>query len=248
MADPVTDPKNDATEAAAAEAIPADWQDLVRTYGRPLLLGAAVAAVIVAGTSFFRGQKRQADEDAARMLSSGRPEQLEALVAQHEKTPSAPVALLALARLDFHNGKHEAAEKRYADFVARYPEHAFAEAAEINRAQCAEALGRTDDALKAYDAVLSRKSGTLIASGAKLGRARCLEQLGKYEDARAAYEEILAADPEGPWAGAVDAALKTIDQKRRAAKIAVNVGLPTPPPAPAPAVAPAASAAPAKAP
>jgi len=245
MADPVTDPKNDAAEAPAAETLPADWQDLVRTYARPLLLGAAVAAVIVAGSSYFRGQKRQADEDAGRMLGSGRPEQLEALVAQHAKTPSAPVALLALARLDFHNGKYDAAEKRYADFVAKHPEHAFREAAEINRAQCIEALGRVEDALKAYDAVVARKSGTLVDSGARLGRARCLEQLGKYEDARAAYEEILAADPEGPWSGAAEAALKTIDQKKRAAKVAVNVGLPAPPPAPAPAAAPVA---PAKAP
>jgi len=246
MSDPMTEPKDDGTEPGAAEALPADWQDLARTYGRPLLLGAAVAAVIVAGTSYFRGQKRQAAEDAERMLSSGRPEQLEALVAQHAKTPSAPLALLALARLDFHNGKYDAAEKRYADFIAKHPGHAFQEAAEINRAQCTEALGRTEDALKAYDAVLARKSGTLVAAGAKLGRARCLEQLAKYEDARAAYEEILAADPEGPWAGAADAALKTIDQKKRAARTAVAVGISAP--APGPATPPAPPAVPAKAP
>jgi tetratricopeptide (TPR) repeat protein len=225
--------------------MPVDWQDLVRTYGRPLLLGAAIAATITVGTSYFRGQKRRADEDAARMLSSGRPEQLEALIVQHGKTPSAPVALLALARLDFHNGKYEAAEKRYADFMEKHPGHPFHEAAGINRAQCTEALGRTEEALKAYDAVLARKGGALFAMAAKLGRARCLEQLARYEDARAVYEEVLAADPDGPWAGAADAALKTIDQKKRAAKAAVSVGLPAPAPDPAPVPTPTPAPAPA---
>ncbi len=238
MVDPVPEPNNENVPVAAIDTPPADVWDLMRTYGRPLLLGAGLAAVIVVGTGYFRGQKRQAAEDAARMLSSGRPEQLEALVAQHAKTPSAPIALLALARLDFHGGRYEAAEKHYADFIANHADHAFREVAEINRAQCVEALGRIDEAMKAFDAVLAKGGQGLYATGARIGRARCLEQLGRYDEARQAYEEILAADAEGPWAGPAESALKTIDRKKRAAKTAVAVGLPLPAPAPKPAPKP----------
>lgn len=234
MADPVPEPNNENEPAAAPDAPPTDLRDLVQTYGRPLLLGTALAAAIVVGTGYFRGQKRQAAEDAARMLSSGRPEQLEALVAQHAKTPSAPIALLALARLDFHSGRYEAAEKRYAGFMANHADHPFREVAEINRAQCVEALGRTDEAMKAFDAVLAKGGQGLYVTGAKIGRARCFEQLGRYDEARHAYEEIVAADADGPWVGPAESALRTIDRKRRAAKTTVAIGLPPPAPAPAP--------------
>lgn len=241
MADPVPEPNNDNVPAAAIDTSPADLWDVVRAYGRPLLVGAVLAAVIVVGTGYFQRQKRQAAEDAARMLSSGRPEQLEALVAQHAKTPSAPIALLALARLDFHGGRYEAAEKRYADFAVNHADHPFREVAEINRAQCVEAMGRIDEAMKAFDAVLAKGGHGLYATGARIGRARCLEQLGRYDEARHAYEEILAADAEGPWAGPAESAMKALDRKKRAAKSTVAVGLPPPAPVPAPKPAPAAA-------
>ncbi|MCX7818644.1 MAG: tetratricopeptide repeat protein [Kiritimatiellae bacterium] len=225
--------------AAPAESAPLDWQSLLRDYGRPLLLGAAIAIVIVVAVGFVRQRRRAAEEEAARLLTSGRVEQIEKLVEKYRRTSSAPIGGLALARLDFHNGRYEEAEKRYAQFLKDYPQHPLAPVAEVNRATCLEAIGRLEEALKIYEAVRSRESTSLQGSLALLGRARTFEQMGRYTEARQAYEEYLALHPEGPFAGVAEAGLKVLEQKRRAAQKLVETGLPPPlatstnPPAPA---------------
>jgi len=235
--------------ASAAEPAVPDLAAVLRLYGRPILIGAVVAAVIVVGIGMVRRSRRAAADQAARMLVSGRPEQLEALLRQYKATPGAPVARLALARLDFHSGRYEEAEKRYAEFLALHRNHPWAVVAEVNRATCLEAKGRLEEAVKAYEAVLSRDKTSLFASAAMLGRARALEQAGRYTDARHAYEEYIAANPEGPLAGVAEANLKTLEQKRRAAQKVLEVQLAPPTaatnaPAAVPAPAPIAPAAP----
>ncbi len=231
--------------ASPEDAAPLDWQSLIREYGRPLLLGAAIAVVIVVIVGVVRQQRRAAEEEAARLLYSGRAEQIEKLVEKYGRTSSAPIGKLALARLDFHNGRYEEAEKRYAQFLRDHPKHPMATIAEVNRATCLEAMGRLQEALNIFETVRARESSSLPGSLALLGRARTYEQMGRYTEARQAYEEYLALHPEGPFAGVAEAGLKVLEQKRRTAQKLVETGLPGPlparaEPAPEPAVTPSA--------
>ncbi len=212
--------------ATPEEAVPLDWPTLVREYGRPVLLGAAIALVIVVAVGVVRQRRRAAEDEAARLLTSGRAEQIEKLVEKYGRTSSAPIGQLALARLDFHNGRYEEAERRYAQFLRDHPKHPMATVAEVNRATCLEAMGRLEEALKIFEAVRARERGSLQGSLALLGRARTYEQMGRYTEARQAYEEYLALHPEGPFAGVAEAGLKVLEQKRRAAQKLVETGLP----------------------
>ncbi len=218
-------PVDRTTDEAESAEQQLDLQELLRTYGRPLLIAGVVAALIVIGVGLYRRHQRQTMEAASRMLVSGRIEQLEAILKQYRRTPSAPIAHLAMARVAFHNGQFEDAERRYAEFLRLWPRHPLAPVADVNRATALEARGRLAEALKLYDAFLARDKTSVVASIAMLGRARTLDQMGKYEEAREAYEACLAANPEGPMRGPAEAGLKLLEQKRRAARRAVEATL-----------------------
>lgn len=209
------------------EAAPLDWQSLVRDYGRPVLLGAAIAILIVMTVGVVRQRRRAAEHEAARLLTSGRVEQVEKLVERYGRTSSAPIGKLALARLAFHEGRYEEAEQRYAQFLRDHPKHRMATIAEINRATSLEATGRLEEALKTFEAVRARERTSLQGSLALLGRARTYEQMGRYSEARQAYEEYLVLHPDGPFAGVAEAGIKVLEQKRRAAQKLIETSLPS---------------------
>ena len=218
-------PPEERTTGEAASSEELDLWELLQTYGRALWIAVLVAALIVTGVGLYKRHQRQAVEAASRMLVSGRIEQLEAILKQYRRTPPAPIAHLAMARVAFHNGQFEDAERRYAEFLQVWPRHPLASVAEVNRATTLEARGRLNDALKLYEAFLARDKTSVVASIAMLGRARTLDQMGKYEEARQAYEACLAANPEGPMRGPAEAGLKLLEQKRRAARRAVEATL-----------------------
>ena len=228
-----------------------ELRDLIMEYGRPIVIGVGAALVITLGTGLWRQHRATQEREAAALLDSGRPEQMQALLNQYPGTSTAPAAMLALARGEFGTGQYVAAEKRYAEFLARFPNHAMRPAAEINRALCHEAMGRTDEALTAVEAWLGVHTNDFLRPVALFAKARCVEQKGRYDDARAIYEDFIAKNPDTSWTPQAETALKALAQKRRSASAAASTPVAVPPkpaavPAPAPATpAPAAPAAPA---
>lgn len=226
-----------------------ELRDLVMEYGRPILIGVGAALVIALGTGLWKQHRATQEREAAALLEGGRPEQLQALLTQYPGTASAPGAMLALARGEFSAGQYVAAEKRYAEFVTRFPSHAMTPAAEVNRALCHEALGRPDEALAALNTWLGSQTNHFMRPVALFAKARCTEQKGRYDEARAIYEDFVAKHPDTPWAAQAETALKSLAQKRRSASAAVAVpapGVPVPVnPAPAVQAVPVVPAAPA---
>ncbi len=214
----------------------------LKAWGRPIGLGLLLGTLVFVGLTVRRSNRVRAAEDADRMLASGKPEQLQAVVAQLPDTPGAPTALLTLARTDYVESRYEDAKKKYADFMARYPEHPLRVASELNAVLCDEALGRTREARAGYEAFAGKYKDHYLTPQAIFGKARSFEQEGKYDDARTVYEDFIAADTNSIWRTAAETSIKALNMKKRRAQSAANAPAEAPvliAPPPAVPVAPA---------
>ena len=260
---PETPEKSESQETPTTHEIakivgPEAW-DFLQKYGTTILVSAGLAVAVALGLGAWQNHKQSQVERAERLLS-GQPmpeeklgpcitiQRLQMIVERYPKTPSAPLALLALAAQFYSQGQYEPARTSYLKFEQLYPQHFFAPAAELGRAQCAEAAMMTDIALASYEKFITAHAGFYLTPQAVFGKARCLELRGALDNARITYEDFLAKNPQSPWEGQVKNALQVLDMKKRALAKGQAVtgqapGVPavimTPTPAPAPKPAPA---------
>lgn len=224
-------------------------REFFQKYGPTILIGTALALAVAVGFGIWQNRKQDQLEKAARLFSGqAMPEEklgpgmtvqrLQMAADRYPNTPSAPLALLAMAAQLYSTGQYEPARASYQKFEERYPQHPFVTAAELGRLCCAEAMGATDIALAGYEKFIPAHPGHYLTPLAIFGKARCLEARGAFDNARIAYEDFLAKNPESPWEGQVRSALQNLDMKKRA--LAKNMPAMQPAPAlPAPVAAPA---------
>jgi tetratricopeptide (TPR) repeat protein len=187
---------------------------ILRTHGLRTAIWIALALLIVVGGRVYRGHKAQAKVNASAMLMSARTVQdLEALVEQYASTPSAPLAMLKLAKAYYDFGNYDLAFNRYVDFLERYPEHEMRGIAELGKLHGLEARGQTREALDGFERFVAANPGHFLEAQAVFGKARCLEQAGRKEEARVVYEDFIAARPDSGWATRAEEMLKTMDQR-----------------------------------
>ncbi len=219
-----------------------DLRQLMNEYGRPAIYGLILALVLYMGITLYRYQSARSAAEAMALLSSAQsPEQLQTVVADYARTPSAPVALLALARDDYQAARYTDARKRYEAFAQAYPRHAMAAFAQLGVALCDEALGADAAALAAYTKLaVEQAAREMIGPQALFGKARLLDRAGKTDEARAIYEEFVAGHAGSPWLPVAEAALEAL-------KLGPGLTRVAPAPAPALAVPPAAPLLPAPA-
>lgn len=231
-------------------------REFMQKYGPTILVSAGLAVAVALGLGAWQNHKQGQIERAERLLS-GQPipeeklgagitiQRLQTIVDRYPQTPSAPLALLALASQLYSQGQYEPARNAYLKFEKLYPQHAFVSAAELGRAQCAEASYMTDIALASYEKFIAVHANYYLTPQAVFGKARCLEMRGALDNARITYEDFLAKNPQSPWEQQVKNALQLLDMKKRAlakgqivsgqvpAIPAVVVTPPAPKPAPA---------------
>jgi len=191
-------------------------KNLIREYGPSV--GVAVAVVLVAaiGIGIYRSQTRSSREQAAMMLANARSAQeLETVAAQHASTPTAPLALLKLARAYFEGGNYDLALAKYDEFKRQHATHPLALAADVGRLHCQEAKGLTQEAMQGFAAFVKEHPKHFLAPQAIFGQARCLEALGKPDEAKAIYEDFIAANPKSGW---VPRAEELLEQVKRTMK------------------------------
>ena len=231
-------------------------REFIQKYGPTILIGAGLAVAASLGFGAWQNHKAGQVERAARLLS-GQPipeeklgpgltaQRLQSVVERYPNTPSAPLALLALAAQNFGAAQYDLARANYTKFEEHYALHPFAPAAELGRLQCAEAGMMTDAALAGYEKFILAHPGHYLVPMAIFGKARCLETRGAFDNARITYEDFIAQNPNSPWEGEARTALQYLDMKKRSIAKglpAVNQALLVPagvvPPAPTSAVAP----------
>jgi hypothetical protein len=231
MADPEIDPMKQEDEGAAAAApqSSAELKELLLSYGRPFSWRHP-GRPGHAGLPFPRAPATGAESRAhagqrppgttwRRCFSSMRAHPV-------RRSPSLPWRVWISTRA-IRGGR-----KAICRFRDGTSDHEFREVAEINRAQCIEALGRTEDALKAYDTILPEK-GIPVRLDRPDRPRRCLEQSGQYDEARRSSRNTWRPS-EGPWP-VPRGGHRQSKQKRREAKRGPNrVARPAPAPVPAP--------------
>lgn len=224
-----------------------------KEHAQPVLIGVGLALAIVLGIGAYRNYKASVALRAGQMLMNAKtPEQLEQIINQYATTPSAPMAMLALAARHFDGGQYDLARFTYAQFAEKYPDHPMKEAADVNIAQCLEASGQLEQAAEAFASFAQAHPDSFMSPVASLGRARCLTQLGRFDEAKSEYEDFIAAHPKSGWAALAEASIEYVDKEMRArtkpaaesAPVTMSLEAPAvsvPPSEPAPADVPAPS-------
>ena len=216
--DDVTPPQ---TPAPAPEAHDNDdvqrFSTWMAEYGRPALIGLAVAVVALLGIQIWHGQKTSKAAAAVQALFQSRsPEELQQLSATDPKAPTAPMALASAAAEFYAQNRYDEALAAYQQFLTQYPAHMLAPQAEIGAAASQEALEEFDAAAAAYEAFAAAHSGSPLHPQAVMGAARCRRQLGQFDEARALYEDFIAANPESSWLPQAESGLLFLKKAERA--------------------------------
>jgi len=190
--------------------------DFLRGQGPALYIAIAALFIAVFIGVFYVIKTTRDNQQAARLLSAAQTaKQFEEITALYPKSPSAPVAQLALASAQFSAGDYGGASSRYAEFAAKYPKYPMLPAAELGQVMCSEASGEIDKALMGFNSFIARYPGHFLVPQAIFGKARCLQLAGKYAEAKSVYEDFVAANPESKWRPQAESALQALNRRIR---------------------------------
>jgi predicted negative regulator of RcsB-dependent stress response len=184
----------------------------IKKYGYQIGIGIMVVAVALMAANAIRA--RQANKRiAAETLrtSAVSTDQISEVLDQYSSTPSAPLALLTLARDAFNEGNVFQARAHYEQFLADYKKHELTPVAQFGLASCSEADGDFDGAIEQFKA-LTEDQRSFLRPAAIIGLARSLEQAGKPDDARVVLEDYVTEGPSAAWTSDVELALAKLNK------------------------------------
>lgn len=185
--------------------------DFLKRYGKLIGAGIIAAAVAVLASRGIAANKAAKIAEAEQMLLSAQtPQQLAEVVDNYKSTPTAPTALLNLAKTLFNEGETAQAREQYERFIDDYKKSDDLPIAVFGLAYCTEAEGRFDEAADEFKSFLADNPGHFLESPAVLAMARCLEQAGRFDEARIVLEDFLAQNAGSRWAGAAEVSLQQL--------------------------------------
>jgi predicted negative regulator of RcsB-dependent stress response len=209
----IPEPKS-APSAAAPDELH-ELRNLIRERGLPVGIAVVLGLAVAVGITVYRSHVAASRSQAAIKLSTARTARdLENVVTQHASTPTAPLAVLKLARSYFDSGNYDGAMAKYAEFKQQHPTHPMALAADLGRAHCLEAKGQMQEALTEFSGFVAGHPKHFLEPQAVFGKARCLEALGKRDEAKAVCEDFIVSNPKSGW---VPYAEEQVDRLKRPA-------------------------------
>lgn len=186
-------------------------------YGRPALIGLAIAVVVMLGISIWRGQQEEKKAAAVQALFQARsPEEFQQMANLNPEAPTAPMALASAASEFYAQDRYDEALTSYREFMTRYPGHMLAPDAALGVAASLEALEEYEAAAESYEAFAQAHPDNALLAQAVMGAARCREQLGQFDEARALYEDFLVAHPDSSWVAQAESGLLFLKKAERA--------------------------------
>lgn len=164
--------------------------------------GKTTVICLVAVLAVFAGYKgvkahvasvKAAASDA--LVSAYTTEEMEKAVADFGGKTAGGVLKLRLAKSYYDAGNFEAALEQYED-AAKGELNGFEAIPVVGKAQCLEALGKTDEALAAFDAFAAENPDNYLTLTAQLGAARCLAAKGDKDGALQRLAALKETDDE----------------------------------------------------
>jgi predicted negative regulator of RcsB-dependent stress response len=184
----------------------------LKQYGKLIGTGILAAAIAVIGSRLYANHNASRIAAAEQMLMNAQtPQQLEELVSQYKSTPTAPVALLDLAKTYFNLGDTAQARTQYEHFLKKYSRHDMRPVAKMGLAYCTEADGDFTGAAAQFAEFAKANSTSYLYPQAILSLARCQQQAGQLADARIVLEDFLAENAGTLWAAPIESALKELN-------------------------------------
>jgi len=182
-------------------------------YGKVIGIGVlAAAAAVIVSMGIANHKAARLAEAEQKLMTAKTPQQLEEVVTRYSSTPSAPVALLDMAKTLFNMGDYAQARAQYERFLKKYSKHDLRSTAELGLIYCTEADGDFNGAAAQFAAFAQKHNTSYLQPTAILGVARCMEQAGRKDDARVVLEDFLTQNAGTAWAGSAEAALKQLTQ------------------------------------
>ncbi len=186
----------------------------IRKWGKSVLVVVVAVCAFFLVDRFFKSHRIQKEAAADAALTSARTAaDFQAIVDDYGSTPSAPIAMIGLAREKFNAGQIDEADALFSQFLKKYPKHELAEQAELNRIACREAKSQLGDAHLLYGEFEQKHKESHLAPVALLGKARCLEALQEYSEAKRVYEDIVTYYPGTTWANMAEGNLRSVSGK-----------------------------------
>ncbi len=185
----------------------------LKRYGKLIGAGILAAALTVIGSRLYANHKATMMAKAEKALMAAQtPQELEDLVNEYSSTPTAPIALLDLAKTYFNGGDTEKARAQYKRFLKKYKKHEMEPVAELGLAYCTEADGNFDDAATQFSDFAKKHSTSYLHPQAILSVARCMQQANRTDEARIVLEDFLAENGDSAWAGTAQNELQSINE------------------------------------
>ena len=184
---------------------------------RKIVIGAAIAIVVVVAALTLMSWKRASDEAAASqalyslpsvLALNSKPDPADSttllnVAKEHPGTTAGTVAQLLGAQRLFINGKYSEAWQAFTDFATSHVGDPLVAQAQIGIAACLEAEGKTSDAVLKYKEIAaSYSSDAEIVFPIKLTLGRLSEAENRPDQADGYYEELARFNaPYDPYVG-----------------------------------------------
>lgn len=186
-------------------------RDFLTQHGKRTAVMAAIGLAVILAFVLYKANARRDIQEASIALAASRSTQdLEAMMANYPTTPTAPLALLRLAKTYYSGGNYDVALAKYQEFEQTFPDHEMIDMAILGGTHCMEARLQIDEAMREFEAFEESHPGHFLTPIAIFGKARCLEQMGRYAEAKAVYEDFIAANPKSGWLARAEELLDSV--------------------------------------
>jgi TolA-binding protein len=188
--------------------------NFIKKYSKPAAIVVIAVCAFFLVDRYFKSSRIQKEIEAdAALLKAASAYDFQVILDEYGSTPSAPLALMGLARQTFNAGQYDEAEALYGKFRKKYGNHDMAVQAEFNQITCREAKGQIGDAHLLYGEFVNRHRDSYLAPLAMIAQARCLESLSLLADAKQVYEDLVFSYPGSGWAQMAEANLTVVESK-----------------------------------
>ena len=178
---------------------------------KQVLIGAAIAVVVIGGAILFFYQQGKREAHASEALSevrvpqtpsgalpSGTAESYLEVAKSHPGTKAAARAVMEAAGVYHSQARYADAQKQYERIAREFPESPWQAEAAIGVAASLEAQGKTNEAIAKYEELRKRYANSPVVDTAKLNTARMLED-SKPAEALKLYEELMKIAQANPY-------------------------------------------------
>lgn len=183
----------------------------MKRYGKMIgagLIAAAIMAILSSGYSHYKAKQQT---KAGKLFTEAKSaQQLEEIVTKYGATPSAPVALLKLAKDHFNDGEVAQAREQYNRFLKKYSQSELRPIAEMGLAYCQEADGDFNGAAEQFSALNAKYKTSYLHPQLVLNIARCKKLAGSVDDARVMLEDFLISAKGTRWTESAETALQEL--------------------------------------